>query len=468
MRTRAQAWAIRAAVVAVVSAASVVGITSPAHAETLITNLGLSTYSISAGQSVTASWTVSTTNAGGEILDVSISANSAKVQCSGQCSVSQAQISQTGTDFTATFTAGGVFTRDENVVIEVRAGSKTARLDNPSLTIRATPTVPEVRGQVIDLYNGNPVENARVSMRDSAGTSWDNIGTAADGSFTITSTPDKPIAAGTVQFTVQKEGINDFSSPPFTAVTGQPLNGVLLRVTVINTASASASAPPLTPTNLPSGSAGGQTTAAAPPDSGLSGFSIMLIVVGAVLVLVGIGAIVLLFLRRNKDENDGPPGFGPPGRGGRGGPGGPGRGGPPPPGQRRPGPPDRTQPMRPGPGGPRPVAPGARDQTMIARSPLADAPTQMHRPGPPQQPYSGPPAPPGYPPQQPGYGPPPGGGYGPPPGGPGQPPYGGPPAGYQQQQYPGGQPGYGQGGYPDPRQGGRPTTEGRRVDWMDD
>jgi hypothetical protein len=85
----------------------------------------------------------------------------------------------------------------------------------------------------------------------------------------------------------------------------------------------------------------------------------------------------------------------------------------------------------------RPVSPGPRgaDQTMIARSPLADAPTQMHRGGIGQDPYGGPGGPPPGP-HPGGYGQQPtagGGGYG---------------VGSPASQYPGGAPNYG--GQPDP------------------
>jgi hypothetical protein len=135
--------------------------------------------------------------------------------------------------------------------------------------------------------------------------------------------------------------------------------------------------------------------------------------------------------------------------------------------------------MRGGPGG-RPGGPGGPrgDQTMIARSPLADMPTQMHRPvsgphgGPPpagygQNPYASNPAggqgggggyqnyPGGAPPN---YGQPDpyGNAYGPHQGG-----YGGPPP----------QGGHDQGGHGrnehDPR-GPRPGSPDRRVDWLED
>ena len=121
---------------------------------------------------------------------------------------------------------------------------------------------------------------------------------------------------------------------------------------------------------------------------------------------------------------------------------------------------------------------------MIARSPLADMPTQMHgrvpehgggdayrQNGygqPPQGGYGQPPG--GYNTQQQQYpgGAPAGGGYGAAPQGYGQQPYGGQTAGGYGGQQPYG-PEYGQ---TDPRQRPPqpppPPGEGRRVDWMDD
>jgi hypothetical protein len=116
---------------------------------------------------------------------------------------------------------------------------------------------------------------------------------------------------------------------------------------------------------------------------------------------------------------------------------------------------------------------------MIARSPLADVPTQMHGRVPEhggggdayrQNGYGQPQpggygqAPGGYSQQYPGGAPPAGGGYGQP--GYGQQPYGGQTAGG----YGGQQPYGGDYNQTDPRQRPPqpPPGEGRRVDWMDD
>ena len=485
MRTRARAWAIRAVVMTVVTAAGVVGITTPAYAaDVVIHSFSMNPPTIDAGQESKARFRIQLNPDEAGSINLTVTSNNSKVECVSGCSIGGAQIKEGGSDFEAVFRANGVFTSEETVTITVEAADVAGgpkRTATQPLRVRATPVVPEVRGTVTDVYTGEPVKDARVTMVDSAGTTWDNIGTGADGSFVIVSVPDKPIAAGQLRFSVRKEGVRDFDSGPIVANPNQALLGVSLRVEVIPTTTP-ATAPTETQSEETSQAPITTTGAAAapPPDSGLSGFAIMMIVIGAVLVLAGIGTIVLLFLRRNNEEEgeDGPPGPGDRGYAR----GGPGRGGPPPPGPRRPGPPDRTQPMRPG-YGPRPVAPGARDQTVIARSPLADAPTQIHRPGvPPPPPYGGPggpggPGAPGGPPPG-GYGPPPGGWTAPgsappaPPAGYGPPPqYGAPPAGGPPPAHGPGQPGYGPpprpGGYAEPRHSARPS-EGRRVDWIDD
>jgi hypothetical protein len=350
----------------------------------------------------------------------------------------------------------------------------------------AESTVPEVSGTVVDVYTNAAIKGAKVRIEDSKATAWDDVGTDDNGAFKIISTQAKPIAAGLIKFQVTKDGINPYETTK-TATANVALNNVRLTVSPINSPTPTTSAEPsLTPSV---NSQGGQTEAAGPADEGPGAFFWVMISVGGLLVLLGIAAIVMIFVRKNNDGNGdfgrGPGSYG--GRGGPGGPGGPGRGpgghGGPPGGPRRPGPPDRTQPMRGGPGygdhggrPPRPVSPGPRgDQTMIARSPLADVPTQMHGRLPEHNdPHrQGGYGQPGYGQGQHGYGQQ---GYGQQ----GQPGYGGQhtsggggqhtsggqhtAGGQTGQQPPYGQEGYGQ----DPRHRPPQHGEGRRVDWMDD
>jgi hypothetical protein len=380
---------------------------------------------------------------------------------------------------------------------------------------QAVQTVTEVSGVVVNEADGKPVASARVFLQD-AGTPANtyDVGTGKDGKFKFTSKPDAPIVPGTLALRVEKSGFEESDGIPFPASAGQRVTNRRLSIKPLVTAGPSESAQPVDASE----DAGGEPSLAADPTAGNeeeTGLSWLLIAIGGVLVLLGLGAIVLLLVRRKgdgeEDEDADTPGprRAAPGRGG---------GGPRPLG---PGIPDRTTILRPAvaPGGRPPVSPGPRgaDQTMIARSPLADMPTQLHGrvPGPEQpDPYGRrngapgpmpgaiPPGPSAYPggygqPPGPGYGQYPGGapGYGPPQPDPyGQPetygqPYGGQPAyggGYDPQYgqppqpgYGPPQPGYGQQPPPpppghdpyDPR-GQRPPPPPppgtRRVDWLDD
>jgi hypothetical protein len=481
-------------------------------ADPQIQEFTLNPQTIAPGGESTVTFTVKMSDNGTGTATVNVTSSNGKVTCTNSCSVVNANIPPGGRDFTATVKATGSFTNDENTKIKVSAGGVSSELqlniDAPS----AQPSVPSISGSVLDVYTNQPIKGAKVFIQDSANPphTWDDIGTNDAGEFSVSSTQEKPIAAGAISFKVEKEGIQ--SGPPTvkTGVAGQPLTAV--RITV---APSSSPTPSATTTATATADASGTTGAANEGDNSPaadegSGLSWILISVGGVLVLLGIAAIVLIFVRKKDDSDEdgqGKPGKGGPGRG-PGGPGGPG--GPRPPGgQRRPGPPDRTAPMRGGPGGqggpgygPRPVSPGPRgaDQTMIARSPLADVPTQLHGRVPDQggqydnrNGYGQPPQPGGYGQQPGGYGqqqPYPGAqpGYGqqPPPAGYGGPP---PPQQYGQQQPYGGQTAGGYGGQPPPQQYGQdygqqadprqrptpppppappPPTEGRRVDWMDD
>jgi hypothetical protein len=473
--------------------------------------VSLNPSSVSPGGQTTIQFTIKMSDNAQANVDVSVASDNSKVTCIAGCSISGADINANGSQFQATFKASGSFTSDESAKITPKANNvngpaQTLTIDAPA----AAPSVPEVSGIVVDQFTNDPIKGAKVYMQDSANPPhmWDDVGTNDKGEFKILSTTEKPIVAGMISLRVEKEGVQTGAPVVKTGVANQPLTGV--RITVQSVASATASASASAAPTSADPSASGPTQAVAddtPADEG-GGLSWILISVGGVLVLLGIVAIVLIFVRKKDDSDE--DGQGKPGKPGKGGPGGRGPGGPggpggprPPGGQRRAGPPDRTAPLRGGPAGPggpggpgygpRPVSPGPRgaDQTMIARSPLADVPTQMHgripdqggqydnRNGYGQQPTGG------YPQQPGGYGQTqqyPGGQAA---GGYGQPPaYGQPPQQQYGQQPYGGQTAGGYGGQPygqeyagppqaDPRQ--RPTpppppppAEGRRVDWMDD
>jgi hypothetical protein len=482
--THQRAWILRAAVVAVVAAGSLFGLASPALAapgEPQLSDISLDPGTINAGSETTVHFTVKLNPDAAGLATVTVTSNDPKVTCSATCSFSSASIPLGGKVYAIKMKASGPYTNDDAATITIKATNTfgTAQ-DQEQLNVKA-PTqqasVPEVSGSVVDVYTNAPIKAAKVWIQDSASTTWE-VGTDDGGNFKITNKPEMPIKPGTMSFKVEKDGIQPYTTTK-TATAGQPLTGVKLTVAPINSP---------TPTSQPTQ----QTTESAPPtlgddtpastkDNSGGGLSWVLIAIGAFLVLLGVGAIVLLFVRKKDDgAGDGPGG---PRRGGPGGPPPPpGRGGPRPPqrpgmppivGQPPPrpgGPPpghgyDPTRPMRP------PVSPGPRgDQTMIAPSPLAGAPTQLHGRVPEPDPYG----------RQNGYGP---AGY---PGGAG---YGQPDQygqqGYGQNYGQGTEPGYGEPQYGQPygqqppdqygydQRGQRPPQppaggDGRRVDWLDD
>jgi hypothetical protein len=491
--THRRAWFVRAGVVAVAAAASLFGLTAPALAvEPTVTITNLSTGTLQAGQSATLKFTVTNNNLDtGKpgSADIKVTSTINEITCQGSCDFTRSiNNGETSPEFTVTLKAANIppgETRNGQVRIEAKIDKDTGRAERDITVIgpEQQQTVPEVSGQVVDVFTAKGVKGATVYLQDSATPVHDyKVGTDDNGRFRFTSTSDKPIVPGTIALRVEKEGWELYQKG-YTANAGQALR--IPRISIRSTLSASAT-PTATVVTEPTGLASlGDDAAGAGQNEKESGLSWILIGIGVVLVLLGIGAIVLVFLRR-RDEDDGDDDDRPAPR--RGAPTRvPGaRGGVRPPPTRRG--PERTTVMQ-GPGGPGhdptravgpPVSPGPRgsDQTMIARSPLADAPTTIHgrMPGAGPDPY-GPPgrqnSAHGAPIQGGGYGPNPystaggygtGPGHGQPPDPYGQPtpsygePYGADPygggggqPGHGQPAY--GQPGYGQPGYGQPGYG---------------
>jgi hypothetical protein len=483
--THRRAWFIRAGIVALLAGASLFGVAAPALAAGPTAQLGdisVNPGTINQGQQVTVAFSVKDTGDLGQIT-VEVTSSNSKLTCVGSCKNTAVSFNAGETKpYSFKFAATGTFTGNESATLTLKAtpisGGGPAT-DNEQVNINAPQQqagVTEVSGTVVDVFTNTPIENATVSMQDSAAPTPHtySVGTDKSGAFKFGGA-SQPIAAGVISLTVEKSGLQPFPGKAVTGNPGQALTGIRLTVATTATSATPQNTPQATtPQNsaLPTDT---DTAGRITPDSGGGGLSWVLIAIGAVLVLLGIGAIVLLLVRRNgngegddEDEHGGPRGGGPgrgQGGGGQGGRGGPGRGGPGGPGGPRRGPDgpqrggggggyDQTRPMR------TPTSPGPRaEQTVIAPSPLAGGgPQRGGRPGP---------GGPGPGPGQNGYGQYQGGGN-----------YGGPQGQYGQQgEYPGGQDPYAQpGGYgpaggpgaggPRPGPGGQP--DGRRVDWLDD
>ena len=495
--TRSRAWFLRAGVVVVAALAGLVGVAAPVYAaDPTITDVGITKTTITAPQIEKLTFRV--LNPDGGSPDVSVESQVQGVQVSTSQSGGwrttasfKQPVSGAGTLFTVFVRANQVEPGGESSgPLIIRAGNATPQnVDVVGIGPPPVQAVPEISGIIADLFTGKGIPGVKITMRDAAEPAHTfTTLTDKDGKFVWKSTTEVPITPGVISFIAEKEKYARFPGT-IQAVAGVAKTDVDIRMT--STEAPSASATPTTTGNVTPGDTTTIDPATNDPGAGNeeeSGLSWILISIGGLLVLLGIGAIVLIFVRRKGDDDEDDDRGRPGPRGGKGGPP-PGRGGPRPPhgpggpgGQRRPGPQDRTTQMRPGPGG-RPVSPGPRgDQTMIARSPLADTPTQMHgrvpqggQPGYGQNPYAsgyGQPAP--HPQSGPPHGQHPGGygqpdpyqqgGYGQQGGHGGQPGYG-QQAGYGQQT--GAQPGYGQPGYGQPGYGQTGTQPGYGQDAYD-
>ncbi|MEG3633023.1 carboxypeptidase regulatory-like domain-containing protein [Micromonospora sp. S2-005] len=259
----------------------------------------------------------------------------------------------------------------------------------PPPTTQAPQTVRSISGKVVN-QGGEAVPNAYVLLKDSAGKQRDTT-TNGDGNFRFTGSSDNPIAPGRIDIGASADNKNAVVS--FTANAGQSITG--RRITLpIAAASESPSASPsasesAVPTEDPfedelgadeetaAESAAAQAPASNEDSGGFGNW--LLILLGGLFVAVGVGTIVLLWMKRKENEDGEPDGDVPAGA----------------------------------PAGAVPAARGsfagaddqtrvvnrvgaAPDPTMVGGPGLANAPTMMHQPvvdDVPPDPYGAPPQP---------------------------------------------------------------------------
>ncbi|GAA1026657.1 hypothetical protein GCM10009557_05150 [Virgisporangium ochraceum] len=200
--------------------------------------------------------------------------------------------------------------REGSINVDANGGddSVNVTLQGPQQAASAT----EVNGTVTDQATGDGVPGAQVTLKDSAGNTHDATANN-QGKYTIRPSNNKPIVAGQVTVTASKENFTDATATQ-TAVAGRALTlNIRMKPTA---ASAEPSAPVASeqqPTTEPSGEASEpvaqQNTSG--DGEGPSMLSWALIGMGVLLVLLGIGAIVLLVMRRKDDgESEDADGYG--------------------------------------------------------------------------------------------------------------------------------------------------------------
>jgi hypothetical protein len=430
--TRRRVWLGRAGIVTAVAAAGLFGLAFPVHAaadDPAVAILPLADFNPGQTQTLQIRVTNNISASGQSTFQIQVTnvpsdfTVSGPQGCSGSGGTCSVAIDNGGGSKDISFqisakqqvSVGPGQTQQYNAKVNadtLAAGGKHGEAGVP-LTLHGpdqSAVVPSVSGRVVNLFDVKPIANATVLIQDSAGTQW-QIGTDKNGQFTVASTPQKPIMPGAMGILVKKTGWADLSKSDVGRA-GTPLVLDLRMSPASPTAEASTALPSAGASTDGIDTGGASTDTGAGADSGGGGISWTLILIGGFLVLVGIAAIVLLFLRNRSDGGAGPDRPGPPRRP-RGGPGRPQvRGGGPRPPGRGPGVPkspapagmargDRTGTMRrPDPSG----MPRGVDHTVISRSPLAD-PTQLHGRMPDHtDPYGRATQPPPPPPPPPGYG----------------------------------------------------------------
>lgn len=401
---------LRIGVVAALACGGLAVTTSPALAEEpTVTITRLSPTTLTAGQTASLQYQVENDiSDGGPQVNIEVDISDRDLSCSGACG-SRETIAG-ARSFNATLRASNNLrpgsSETVTITIRVEKDNGDSAQARQQITLRgpeAPDTIRSISGRVVNIDTGKGIDDALVVMQDSDNHRYDTT-TNRNGEFKFTSTESRPISPGQIDIAAGKEGFqNNQTSTNVSA--GQAKSG--LRITLKSNAprSPSASASPTaeespeeTPAEeeLPSeeesidpAAAGNQES-----DSGGGLFSWVLIILGGLLVALGVGAIVLLVIRRKEGGEDDTGDPLPDPNGPRPTPGAQGV-------------------YRPGPE-PTMVAGGAAmggSPTMAIRPGLADAPTMMHQPvdeypdpyGTPlraPQPTSGPP--PGAP--QPGYG----------------------------------------------------------------
>jgi hypothetical protein len=288
-------------------------------------NVQVSNANLQSGQQTAVTYTVTNNNAAGENADIDIvvSSNRPELTCSGDsCNFTANDVpGGESKTFTAQMVVGQMESgASENATIAIRATvdglSKTA---TRGVTIRGdnrSPTVREIKGKVRD-NEGKSVSGAEVGLLDSARHSY-KTRTNGSGNYKFTSTDQQPIAIGQVTVGAQIDGF----TPNVVNVNGTAGASLTVDIKLALSAEATPSATPsASPT--PSSDVTVEPTEADPTtdtkiepqpaagadsdDEGSS--SLIFIILGGLLVAAGIGAIVLVLMRRKEgDTPDDPDG----------------------------------------------------------------------------------------------------------------------------------------------------------------
>jgi hypothetical protein len=266
------------------------------------------------------------------------------------------------------------------------SGGSDARALSVSVKAAQPQTVKSVSGKVVAAANGQAVPNVIVMLQDGTGRRFDTTSDSS-GNFRFTGSSSNPIAPGRLTLgAIQGEvrATKSFNAGPGDTITGQRISlAIPVEVTPSPTPSPTEEVLPTEEPTEEAVEAVEEATAAAPQTAAAqeegSGFgSWLLILLGGLFVAVGVGTMVLLWMKRreNADDVDDTDSTGPGGAGAVPAARGAFRGTD-----------DQTRVVN-------PVGAAGADRTMVAGTSLSDAPTMMHQPvvdDVPPDPYGAPP-----------------------------------------------------------------------------
>ena len=150
----------------VAAAAGLLGLASPAlAADPQLIDISLDPGTINVGAQTTVRFKVQN-GKDPDLITISVASNNPKVTCNGTCAWTNLSFAADETkDYSVRFRASGNFEQDEQATIAIQANGSQA---SQQLTINApeqAQSVPQVSGEVANIFTAQPVEGATVYDR---------------------------------------------------------------------------------------------------------------------------------------------------------------------------------------------------------------------------------------------------------------------------------------------------------------
>ncbi|HEY0698859.1 MAG TPA: carboxypeptidase-like regulatory domain-containing protein [Micromonospora sp.] len=314
MTAHRQAWTRRAGVVVALVASALLAVPAPPVLAAPPMDLSVSPDSVTvqAGSDATVTVTITTTDPGDTSVKVSLTGLPSGVSCASGCgTVNVTPGAQKSQLLTVKAASNAPAANGTRVTVNVEATSNS-RTGSFSLTVKAAEppqvqTVREISGKVTNMNTGAAITNATVMLTDSQGHEY-STSTGSTGSFRFLGSSTKPITPGQIQLGAAKDEYTNTKT--VSANAGQSLTGQRIVLKMPAPTPTATLAEPTLEESLPEESAeatetpaGDTVPTAQDEDEGGMG-SWLLIIVGGLLVALGVGAIVLLWMRRKENEGD--------------------------------------------------------------------------------------------------------------------------------------------------------------------